>query len=199
MRPVPGRARASLFFPTLALSCVLVLHPFAEPALAGVVATGNFLSKESGLVAQGAFEIREEAGRHSLVVKAGFQVSEGPDLYFAFHPLAAAQIHGGNAKAGALRVEPMLRALDGAQAYELPAGFDPAKYRSLLIHCWKFNHLYGAGALEQAPTALGVGLPGALVPARKAKRRGTLLLPGRSGEVDASGRWARARPMADGK
>lgn len=202
MKPVPGRARASLFLPTLALAGVLVLQPSAEPALAAantLVSTGSFQSKESGLVAKGAFEIREEGGKHILAVKAGFQVSEGPDLYFAFHPLAAAAVTGGNAKTGALRVEPMLRSLSGAQAYELPAGFDPSKYRSLIIHCWKFNHLYGAGALEQPPTSLGARTPLAKSrPARDA-RQGTPLLAGKSGAVDVSGRRAPHRPRADGQ
>lgn len=122
--------------------------------MAGVVATGTFQSKESGLIAGGAFEIQEYAGKYTLVIKSDFKVSEGPDLYFAFHPLAQASINGGNAKTGTFRVDPMLRSLNGAQSYEIPSGFDPSKYKSIIIHCWKFNHLYAAGTLNLTPTAL---------------------------------------------
>lgn len=162
--------------------------------MGGVIASGTFQSKEAGLIAAGAFEIHEDGGSHTLVVKSDFKVSEGPDLFFAFHPLASAAITGSNAKTDALRVDPMLRSLSGAQTYGIPAGFDPSKYRSLVIHCWKFNHLYAAGTL------IKTGSPSALEAARKAepkpaarrleRRGGSLLLISGDGEkpVNASGR-----------
>lgn len=162
--------------------------------MAGVLATGTFQSKEAGLIAAGAFEIREDGGKYTLVVKSDFKVSEGPDLFFAFHPLAAAAITGSNAKTNAFRVDPMLRSLSGAQTYEIPEGFDLSRFQSVVIHCWKFNHLYAAGALKKAetPSALKTPPKTELKPGTPLleRRGGFLLLKNRDGKkpVDASGR-----------
>lgn len=172
----------------------LAFHLTTETPMAGVLASGTFQSKESGLIAGGAFEIQENGGKYTLVVKSDFKVSEGPDLYFAFHPLAEPSINGGNAKTGAFRVDPMLRSLNGAQTYEIPAGFDPSKYKSIIIHCWKFNHLYAAAALKLAPTALQRPIAGAPPESRGPSLRrqgGKLLLePGKTGRgsLDVTGR-----------
>lgn len=178
----------------LGLGLVLSLHLTSEPIMAGTLASGTFQSKEAGLIAAGAFEIQENGGKHTLVVKPDFKVSEGPDLYLAFHPLAAAAITGSNAKTNALRVDPMLRSLSGAQIYEIPAGFDLSKFQSVIIHCWKYNHLYAAGALKKTeiPSALEVGprTPSKSKTAQLERRGGVLLLKSGEGKkpVDASGR-----------
>lgn len=162
--------------------------------MAGTLASGTFQSKEAGLIAAGAFEIQENGGKHTLVVKPDFKVSEGPDLYFAFHPLAAAAITGSNAKTNALRVDPMLRSLSGTQTYDIPAGFDLSKFQSIIIHCWKYNHLYAAGALKKSenPSALEAGAKTSIKSKapRLERRGGTLLLKKGEGKkpVDASGR-----------
>lgn len=133
----------------------------AAPRAATVLATGTFLSKESGIAAKGAFEVVEDGGKFKLLVKGDFQVSEGPDLFFAFHPLAAPAVTGSNAKTGALRVDPGLSALSGAQSYDLPANFDIKAYGSLIVHCWKYNHLYAAGAVvKSAPSSVRSQAPG---------------------------------------
>lgn len=149
--------------PGTALLTILIafsLGAIAAPA-ATVLATGTFQSKEAGIAAKGAFEVVEDGGKRKLLIKGDFQVSEGPDLYFVFHPLAAAAVTGANAKAGALRIDPKLAALSGAQSYELPAGFDVAAYGSLIVHCWKYNHLYAAAALvKTVPSSLRIQAPG---------------------------------------
>jgi hypothetical protein len=169
----------------------MALHLSALPGAAEVVASGTFQSKEAGLVAGGTFEVQENAGKYTLVVNSDFKVSEGPDLYFAFHPLAASAVTGGNAKTGAFRVDPMLRSLKGAQTYAIKDGFDPSAYKSVIIHCWKYNHLYAAAVLK--PAATTAVKPGGSVPKAKrtkAKPRATVIFEkGETGaEVDAAGR-----------
>lgn len=187
MRLFPFRADSAL----MALGLTLALYAATPSVQAAVVARGTFQSKEAGLVASGAFEVQENAGKYSLVVKSDFQVSEGPDLFFAFHPLAAASVNGGNAKTGTFRVDPMLRSLRGAQTFEIGAGFDPAKYQSLIIHCWKFNHLYGAGVLVKPdPTSLPPVRPASPSAGKKVSRERTLVFEGSTPAIrsDATGR-----------
>jgi hypothetical protein len=171
---------------TLTLITAMTLAA-AEVPRAGVLATGTFQSKEAGLIAGGSFEIREEGGTLSLAVQPDFKVSEGPDLYFAFHPLAASAVTGGNAKSGAVRVDPGLRSLSGAQTYALPSGLDLAQFKSVVIHCWKFNHLYAAAVLK--PSAATAIRP---LPSRgKDGNRNVTLGTARGTAVDAAGRAIR--------
>jgi hypothetical protein len=155
--PAPRARRNLVRNPILSLAMAAALAS-AAPAVAATIATGTFQSKESGITASGDFEIQETAGKFKLVIKSDFQVSEGPDLFFTFNPLPAAQVTGANAKTYALKIDPQLAALKGAQSFDLPADFAVEKYQSLLIHCWKYNHLYAAAAVKkEASMALGEG------------------------------------------
>jgi hypothetical protein len=148
-------------FTTLFAIAGLCLGASAWPAGAGVIASGTFQSKEAGIAAKGDFEIEEIGGKFKLVIKSGFQVSEGPDLFFAFNPLPASQVTGSNAKTDALRIDPALKSLSGAQTYDLPDDFNVDGYATLIVHCWKYNHLYAAAAVKKsAGTALRPGTAG---------------------------------------
>lgn len=167
------------------------------PVVAGatVVGAGTFQSKEAGITAKGGFEVRQEGYAYTLVIQSDFQVSEGPDLYFAFHPLPAAQVTGGNAKTMALRVDPGLSALNGAQTYKLPDGFDVSMYGSLIVHCWKYNHLYAAAVLQKpAPTGIAFPQVGGRLPEKGVKIRSGVAWTRGSGRYDARGRAAAPKP-----
>jgi hypothetical protein len=157
---------------------------------AGVVASGSFKSKDSDIQAVGSFEIMEESGKLSLVIKSDFKVSDGPDLFFAFNPLTSDKVNGGNAKTNALKIA-QLKSLKGAQTYDLPADYDVSKYPSLLVHCWQYNHLYAAGTVVQA--AAGTMVKGGRTRSvSRDMRLGTHRMLARSGEAsyELSGRIA---------
>jgi hypothetical protein len=158
---------------------------------AGVLATGTFKSKDSGIQAAGSFEIVENAGKISLMIKSDFKVSDGPDLYFAFNPLAAAKVTGDNAKTNALRIA-KLKSLSGAQSYDLPADFDLDKYPTLVVHCWQYNHLYAAGVVtKSAAASVARRLPGAdrvERPKLAAAEFGIVASPDRRAAYDLSGK-----------
>lgn len=140
--------RFALFFSILIPAC-----------RADVIATGTFKSKDSGIQAAGGFEIVSESGKTTLRIKSDFKISDGPDLYFAFHPLASAKVTGDNAKTGALRIA-KLKSLTGAQSYDLPADFALDKYPTLIVHCWQYNHLYAAAPVTaSAPSTVTRVLP----------------------------------------
>jgi hypothetical protein len=185
VHPIFSQSRSAL----LGFSLAFATHLAALPTQAGVVASGTFQSKEAGLVAGGSFEVQENAGKYSLVVKSDFQVSEGPDLYFAFHPLAAAAVNGGNAKTGTLRVNPMLKSLRGAQTFDLGTSFDATQYKSLIIHCWKFNHLYAAGTITVAnPTSLQPVRPSGKREGVPMSRKQAVVFKDGAAGIDAKGR-----------
>ncbi len=130
-----------------ALACSLMLATL--PCQAGKIAEGTFISKESSIVAMGTFEVQETNGIFTLVIQSNFHVSEGPDLFFAFNPLLSSQVTGSNAKTSALKVDPGLKSLVGGQTYTLPNNFDLSKYSSLIVHCWKYDHLYATSAITK--------------------------------------------------
>lgn len=85
------------------------------------------------------------AGEHLLRLE-GFEVTNGPDLYvyLSAHPAprSSEQLHEG----GALEVA-RLKGNLGNQNYELPADFDPALYRSVVIYCKQFSVIFTTAEL----------------------------------------------------
>ncbi len=127
----------------------------AAPAFAAdsVLVRGDFQVKDAALQVKGGFEVVATDAGVELRMEEGFAVSSGPDLYFTFSPMAAEALTDGNAKDGALKVEPRLKSLSGAQTYALPEDFSAEAYRSLAIHCWNFSHLYAAADLDAPSSA----------------------------------------------
>lgn len=114
--------------------------PTPTPFAANVVATGEFHGADDFHFGQGSASLIEiEPGRFHLRFDA-FSVRNGPDLYVYLSPATDGYADG------ALEVG-TLRATDGAFGYDLPAGFDPADYRSALIWCKQFAVLFAVAPL----------------------------------------------------
>lgn len=125
------------------------------PVSARVIATGTLSGKEATIKVAGGYEVHEIMGKFSLVIKSDFNVTNGPDLFFVFHPLASTQITALNAKINVLKVEPGLKSIFGAQSYDLPDDFNLTHYKSLIVHCWGADHIWGVSALLPS-TALSI-------------------------------------------
>ncbi len=130
-----------------------------NPVTGQIRADGVFQSKSNGIQASGGFRIIEEAGSLTLHLLDGFKVSSGPDLYFVLNPADLGAATDNNAKTNALRIEPKLKKLTGVDTYAIPAGTDLSQYKSLLIHCWQFNHLYAGAALNLTPSTALLRVP----------------------------------------
>jgi hypothetical protein len=98
--------------------------------------TGNFQNGPWGTTS-GTAIIIETNGKFQLRLE-GFRVSSGPDLkvYLSkeLQPLNFLRL--GN-----------LKALSGNQAYDIPGSPNLMDYPYALIHCEKFNHLFGSAQL----------------------------------------------------
>jgi hypothetical protein len=82
-------------------------------------------------VASGTFQLRLEE----------FSVRNGPDLYVYLSTATGAYADD------ALELG-KLKATDGSFGYDLPAGTDPARYRSAIIWCKQFSHLFAVAPFE---------------------------------------------------
>jgi hypothetical protein len=75
-----------------------------------------------------------EPGRYRLRLE-DFSVRNGPDLY-VYLSTAADEYANDSLEVG------LLKATDGSFGYDLPVGTDPSRFRSAIIWCKQFSHLF---------------------------------------------------------
>jgi hypothetical protein len=99
------------------------------------VASGEFEGTDEFHFGRGTASIIEvEPGRYHLRLE-DFSVRNGPDLY-VYLSTAADDYADDAVEIG------LLKATDGSFGYDLPAGIDPSRFRSAIIWCKQFSHLF---------------------------------------------------------
>jgi hypothetical protein len=121
-------------------------EPAAPPTPSAFVpttlATGSFVGTDDFHFGRGTASMVEiEPGRYHLRLD-DFSVRNGPDLYVYLSPDPAGWTED------AFEVG-KLKATDGAFGYDLPAGTDPSRFRSALIWCKQFSHLFATAAFAE--------------------------------------------------
>jgi electron transfer DM13 len=132
--PAPSVASSA---PTAPPASVATAAPTPEPTpfAPTTVASGRFSGTDDFHFGRGTASIIEvEPGRYHLRLQE-FSVRNGPDLYVY---LSTA---GDDYADDALEVG-LLKATDGSFGYDLPAGTDPSRFRSAIIWCKQFSHLF---------------------------------------------------------
>jgi hypothetical protein len=134
--------------PTAAPAARATSTPGPTPATTAVptpfqpttVATGSFSGTDEFHFGRGTASLIEvEPGRFHLRLD-DFSVRNGPDLFVLLSPSAEGYAED------ALELG-RLKATDGSFGYDLPAGVDPARFRSALIWCKQFSHLFAVAPL----------------------------------------------------
>jgi hypothetical protein len=154
---LPTEARTAMLAPTapaMAPTTLPTATALAVPTVALVpsepqpLTAGNFHSVVHPGSGQ-ATVYRQPDGSYLLRLTT-LDIFNGPDLYV--YAVAAADATDGNTvlKAGFLEVA-KLKANQGNQNYVLPAGFDPARYRSISIWCKRFSVNFATAPLMPAP------------------------------------------------
>ena len=145
--PVPTGAPASTPSDPPAPSAVPSRSPAAPPTpvptafAATTVASGEFSGTDDFHFGHGTASIIEvEPGRYHLRLD-DFSVRNGPDLFVYLSP----DPDGYTDDAIDLG---KLKATDGSFGYDLPDGVDPARFRSALIWCKQFSHLFAVAPFE---------------------------------------------------
>jgi hypothetical protein len=109
--------------------------PTSEPFVPTTVAEGEFAGTDEFHFGRGTASIIEvEPGRYHLRLE-DFSVRNGPDLY-VYLSTAADDYADDALELGTLK------ATDGTFGYDLPDGADPTDYRSAIIWCKQFSHLF---------------------------------------------------------
>jgi hypothetical protein len=109
--------------------------PVAPPFAPTTLAAGRFAGTDEFHFGRGTASIVEIApGRYHLRLD-DFSVRNGPDLYVYLSTAADGYADD------ALEIG-RLKATDGAFGYDLPKGTDPSVFRSAIIWCKQFSHLF---------------------------------------------------------
>ena len=122
----------------------------APPATDVVLAQAMFADR-GGQATRGTYRIeRTASGDLRLVLADDFKTDGGPDLHVVLSPTPFADAGNANALAGgAARIVAPLMHTSGGQVYDLPDDLDLAPFRSVLVHCVQFRHLFGAAPLTR--------------------------------------------------
>lgn len=115
--------------------------PTPTPFAPTTVASGEFEGTDEFHFGRGTAAIVEVGpGRYHLRLD-DFSVRNGPDLFVVLSPDPDGYADD------ALEVG-VLKATDGSFGYDLPDGIDPSRFRSALIWCKQFSHLFAVAAFE---------------------------------------------------
>lgn len=107
---------------------------------ARVVTSGTISGADDFHFGSGTASIVEVSSGTYALRFDDFSVRNGPDLYVYLSPDAAGYVDG------AVEIG-ILKATDGSFGYELPAGLDPAAFRSVVIWCRQFAVQFAAAPL----------------------------------------------------
>ncbi|SDJ43447.1 Electron transfer DM13 [Actinokineospora alba] len=115
----------------------------APPAGPKVLAEGAFRSHEHPTA--GTARVLEQNGTRLLRLE-GFSTSDGPDVHVWLSDAKAGAPEGAFDDGRYVKLG-KLKATDGNQNYEIPAGTDLAGLSSVVIWCDRFNVAFGAAPL----------------------------------------------------
>jgi hypothetical protein len=114
----------------------------ATPFVPVTLATGEFMGTDDFHFGRGTASIIEIApGRYHLRLE-DFSVRNGPDLYVYLSPDPDGYADD------ALELG-TLKATDGSFGYDLPDGVDPDRFRSAIIWCKQFSHLFATAPFDE--------------------------------------------------
>jgi hypothetical protein len=139
--PAATVAPSAQVAPTAAPSPTAAPTPSPTPFAPHAVASGEFSGTDEFHFGRGTATILEvEPGRFHLRLE-DFSVRNGPDLFVYLSP-AADDWTKDAVELG------RLKATDGSFGYDLPEGVDPADFRSAIIWCKQFSHLFATAPFD---------------------------------------------------
>ncbi len=135
---------------------LLLLVLFASVALADDQSIKGHW-KTIDFEAAGNWQLSQEDGRWVVQLSEDFVTKNGPDLHVLLSTKALSEVNNNNAnqtsiQAGLLKTDDsstFFKKMKGAQRFVLPADFNINAYRSILIHCVQYSHLWAGSDLPK--------------------------------------------------
>jgi pentapeptide MXKDX repeat protein len=117
-------------------------------AKAKTLETGKFHGKVHAT--SGRATVYQEADGKLVLRLTNFKTSNGPDVHVVLVATKDAMDDANFLKENTEKLElGKLKGNEGDQNYEIPAGTDLAKFRTVSIYCERFNANFGAAPLEK--------------------------------------------------
>ncbi len=115
---------------------------FADETLRG---PGDWIKKSYRIA--GEWEIVSRDNTRFIVFNEDFKTKKGPDLKVYLSRMSIADIEDDDVEPSSIKIS-ALESNKGHQEYALPADVNLDEYRSMLIHCESYTHLWGGASLE---------------------------------------------------
>jgi hypothetical protein len=136
-------------------SLLLATLFFAASAQAqSIAAQGSWVAADYEV--SGQWKITRHGEQLFVELGDDFETKNGPDLHILLSPKALTQLTNANASKDALVVgllhssddSVLFRKMKGAQRLAIPSGVRLSDYRTILIHCVRFSHLWAGADLN---------------------------------------------------
>ncbi len=95
----------------------------------------------------GGWSIVSRDDKRFIVFNEKFDTRSGPDLKVYLSSKSVNSVKGRTVVKSSIEISP-LKSSSGAQEYEIPADVKLEDYKSLLIHCEAYSHLWGGSNLK---------------------------------------------------
>jgi len=119
-----------------------------DKMMAKTLFTGKFHGKVHAT--SGRATVYQEAAGKLVLRLTNFKTSNGPDVHVILVAVKDADDDANFLKSNTERVElGKLKGNEGDQNYEIPAGTDLTKFRTVSIYCERFDANFGAAPLEK--------------------------------------------------
>ena len=119
-----------------------------DKMMAKTLFTGKFHGKVHAT--SGRATVYQEADGKLVLRLTNFKTSNGPDVHVILVAVKDADDDANFLKSNTERVElGKLKGNEGDQNYEIPAGTDLTKFRTVSIYCERFDANFGAAPLEK--------------------------------------------------
>ncbi len=127
----------------LMILAAVPVQSFAEDS--EVLAQGVWTKKTAAI--KGSWRIVEDNGRRYLELDQEFKTKKAPDLKAFLSPRSVSDLKGATATQGATLIG-ALSSHKGKQRLAVPATVNMNDFRSLIIHCEKYDKLWGGADLR---------------------------------------------------
>ena len=119
-----------------------------DKGMAKTLFTGKFHGKVHST--EGRATVYQEADGKVVLRLTNFKTSNGPDVHVILVAMKDAMDDANFLKDNTEKLElGKLKGNEGDQNYEIPAGTDLTKFRTVSIYCERFNANFGAAPLEK--------------------------------------------------
>ena len=133
---------------TKVLIFTIVLYVFCLNAFAQtpVIHSGTWIQK--GYPISGNWEIVSQGENKIIVFDENFKTKNGPDLKIYLSHADITTLKGSQVESSSIKLG-LLKSHKGKQSYVIPNKINLSQYKSIVIHCEAFSHLWGGANFNE--------------------------------------------------